>query len=132
MNTDEVTRALRTVRQTKRAWNDAKRVLDAEAEKVLKRLIYEAIANRMSVNEVAVASGLTTQQVRARLKRYGMANMGKSLLSQTAADALRDNAAMLGVETHEIDLMSPLAYLSAGQGALASTYSVRSAEVDGE
>ena len=130
MNTNEVTRALRTVREAKQSWNDARREFDHEAERITKRLIFEASANRMTVNEVARASGLTTAQVRTRMRRYGLVGQGKSLLAQTAADALRRNAELLGVEPSDIDLMSPLAYLDAGRDALNNTYSARSAEAE--
>jgi hypothetical protein len=40
---------------------------------------------------------------------------GKSLLAKTAAEHLQENAALMGIEPHEMDLMSPLAYLPMGQ-----------------
>lgn len=108
--------ALEGVREAREKWTKAKIKFDADVEYVMSRLINEAAVNYMSAEEVARASGLTTKRVRLLMRQRGLdPRKSKRLLSKQASETLMENAALLGVEPHEMDLMSPLAYLPAGQ-----------------
>lgn len=127
---------LEAVRDAKAAWDKARRQFDADVDYVMTRLLHEAAVNYMSAEQVAKASGLTVKKVRALMRGVGLnPRNSKRLLAAAAADALRDNAALLGIEPHEMDLMSPLAYLPMGselrerltetkEPALTETYDV--------
>jgi hypothetical protein len=107
--------ALEGVAEARAKWTAAKRQFDADVNKVMRRLLHEAAANYMSVEEVAQASGLGKTQVRSMMRLNGMdPRDGKTLLAETAAKALAENAELLGIPVHEMDLMSPLAYLPMG------------------
>lgn len=108
--------ALEGVAEARAAWAKAKRKFDADVNTVMRRLLHEAAANYMSVEEVARPSGYNTTQIRSMMRINGMdPRDGKTLLAKHAADALASNAELLGIEPHEMDLMSPLAYLPAGE-----------------
>lgn len=82
---------------------------------MMRRLLHEAAAAFMSPEEVARASGFTVKRVRQMMRDLDLnPRDGKRLLSQKAAEALANNAALLGIEPEEMDLMSPLAYLPMG------------------
>lgn len=113
----DVQMALERLREARDVWRAAKRVFETNTDKVLNRLILEGAANYMSVEEVARYSGFTPLTIRRLMTRLGMnAEMRKSkrLLAKTAAEALASNADLLGIAPHEMDLMSPLAYLPMG------------------
>lgn len=96
----------------------AKRIaeFDSGVAAVMSRLLHEAARNYMSVEEVAKAGGFTVKRVRQMMRDVGLnPRDGKNLLSKKAAEALSNNAALLGVEPGEMDLMSPLAYLPMGE-----------------
>jgi hypothetical protein len=110
-----VTLAFEALAEAKAEWDKARTQFDSDVEFVMTRLLHEAAANYMSVEQVAKATGLTPKKVRALMRKVGLdPKAGKRLLSAQAADALRDNAALLGIEPHEMDLTSPLAYLPMG------------------
>jgi hypothetical protein len=70
----------------------------------------------MSVEEVAKHSGIRVSEIRKKMRNAGLdPRNGKMLLVKQAAEALATNAALLGVHPSEVDLMSPLAYLPAGE-----------------
>lgn len=107
--------ALEGVAEARGKWTAAKRQFDTDVNKVMRRLLHEAAANYMSVEEVATASGLGKAQVRSMMRLNGMdPRDGKTLLAKNAAEALAANSALLGIAPHEMDLMSPLAYLPMG------------------
>lgn len=83
---------------------------------VMRRLLLEASRTRMSVEEVARYSGYTPKRIRIMMRQFGLdPKTGRHLLAKRAAEILSDNAELLGIEPHEMDLMSPLAYLPMGQ-----------------
>jgi hypothetical protein len=107
--------ALEGIAEAKSTWAQAKAKFDADVEYMMGRLLHEAARNYMSDREVAKHSGSTVKRVRDLMRSCGLnPRDGKTLLSQKAATALSENAALLGVEPHEMDLMSPLAYLPMG------------------
>jgi len=108
--------ALEGIAEAKATWAKAITEFNAGVEYVMTRLIHEAAANYMSVEEVAKASGLTPKRVRLLMRNSGLdPKKGKRLLAKHAAEALAENAALLGIAPHEMDLMSPLAYLPMGK-----------------
>ena len=107
--------ALEGIREAKAEWAKAVRAFNADVEKVLVRLLHEASVNYMSPEEVARFSGLSTKRVRSLMCEHGLnPRDGKRMLADSAAKALADNAALLGIRPHDMDLMSPLAYLPMG------------------
>lgn len=112
----DVVIALEKVAEMRSKWIASKREFDEGINKIMARLLHEAAAQRMSVEEVAAASGLKKIQVRSMMRLHGLdPRDGKTLLAKTAADALASNAELLGVSVHDMDLMSPLAYLPMGK-----------------
>lgn len=88
----------------------------ADVDTIVSRLLYEALIQRMSVEQISAASGIPPRTVRAMIREKGLkASTSKGVLSRQAADALHENAALLGIEPGEFDLMSPLAYLPMGE-----------------
>lgn len=111
----DVELALNALGDELKKWKIAYREFAAEYDKVLVRLIHEAIVNRMSVEQIAKAIGLTPSAVRLHMRRQGLnPKHGRQALAHAAAEALRTNAELLGVDPLDIDLTSPLAYLPAG------------------
>lgn len=106
---------LERVREAKREWTIARISFDTDVNAMMRRLLHEAAANYMSPEDVAKASGFTTKRVRQMMRDIGLnPRDGKTLLSNKAAEALANNAALLGIEPRDMDLMSPLAYLPMG------------------
>lgn len=106
---------LQHVRDARAAFSEASKKHAEDISAAMTRLIREAAVQMMSPQEVARHSGFTTAQIKTRMKAIDLnPTKGKRLLSQHAAKVLARNAEMLGVERTEIDLMSPLAYLPAG------------------
>jgi hypothetical protein len=96
-------------------WNKGRREFDTGYYRVLARLVHEGARAYMSDREMAKALGVTTAVVRNFMRSQGLGRVhGKRALSEAAAKALRENAALLGVKPHEMDLTSPLAYLPMG------------------
>jgi hypothetical protein len=115
MRTFDVQIALEAVAEARDKWDTARRRFNSEVQYVMARLLNEAAVNRMSVEQVAAASGLTPKRVRAMMRENGLnPKQGKGLMARNAAKTLAENAALLGVEPHEMDLTSPLAYLPMG------------------
>lgn len=86
----------------------------AETSTVARRLFIEGAVNYMSPEEMAQASGYTPKAVRMYLREHGLdPRMKKPMLSKHAARVLADNAALLNLEPADL-LLSPLAYLPAG------------------
>lgn len=107
--------ALEKVADARNKWSAAQREFQRGHERVLARLVHEAARNFMSVGEVAKFSGLSPKRVRTIMRLHGLnPSHGKRLLSDTAAKALSENAELLGIQPHEMDLTSPLAYLPMG------------------
>lgn len=107
--------ALLRVRVAKAQWAVAQTKFNSDTEAIMSRLLHEAAAARMSPEEVANYSGFTAKRIRMIMRIIGLnPRDGKNLLSKKAAEALADNAALLGIEPSEMDLMSPLAYLPMG------------------
>lgn len=125
MNKQEVLDALDRIHDDRTRWSQAQAEYQASLDRVMARLLHEAAANRMSEQDVAKATGFTLKQIRARMKAAGLNHRdGRTLLAGTAARALAENAALLGIEPRDMDLSSPLAYLPMGgelRADLAST-----------
>lgn len=130
----DVVIALETVKEARAKWAVAQTSFTADVSTVMKRLLNEAAVNMMSAEEVAKASGLTVKRVRALMRENNLnPKNSKRLLAKTAAETLAENAALMGVEPREFDLMSPLAYLPMGsslKGFLGN--SVTGEEVEAE
>lgn len=108
--------ALEGIAEAKAEWATAITKFNADVEAVMQRLLHGAAVNYMSAEEVAKASGLTIKRVRVLMREAGLnPRDGKRLLAKKAAETLAENAALLGIEPHEMDLMSPLAYLPMGE-----------------
>lgn len=107
--------ALEGVSDARGKWFFAHHKFLSDVDYVMTRLIHEAAANMMSVDDVAVASSLTSTKVRELMRKSGLdPRSGKRLLAKAAAEALAENAELMGIEPHEMDLTSPLAYLPMG------------------
>lgn len=107
---------LNVLRDANQQWVEANRKHQEDVEALLWRLIPEAIVARMSINQVADAAGITTRKVRRYLHEMGVdTRHGKGLMAHQAAEVLANNAELLGVRPQDVDLMSPLMYLPAGE-----------------
>lgn len=107
---------LEALREDNAKWAEANVRHNADVAYVMKRLLLEAVNNRMSVDEVAKAAGITAKRVRMMMRDAGLdPKSSKVLLSKQAAEALAENAALLAIEPQDMDLMSPLAYLPMGR-----------------
>lgn len=116
MHKFEVTLALEAIKDSRDRWREGRKEFDAGVERVMARLLHEAMRHFMSVGQVSRLSGLTPARVRMLMRKHGLDQFsGKRLLSEKAAKALEGNAELLGIQPHEIDLTSPLAYLPAGK-----------------
>jgi len=116
MKKADIIEALVSVRVAKAQWAVAQTKFNSDVEAVMSRLLHEAAVARMSDAEVANASGFTVKRVRMIMRAIGLnPRDGKNLLSAKAGEALANNAALLGIEPRDMDLMSPLAYLPMGE-----------------
>lgn len=107
--------ALEGINEATTAWAKARIKFNSDITYLMSRLLNEAAVNFMSAEEVARYSGMTVKRVRILMRANGLdPKKGKRLLAKQAAEALSENAALLGIEPHEMDLMSPLAYLPMG------------------
>lgn len=107
--------ALEGIKEAGEKWRKARREYDQNVALLMRRLIHEAAANYMSDLDVARASGLHIRQVRRHMKAAGLDfYRGKTLLAGKASEVLASNAEIMGIEPHEMDLTSPLAYLPMG------------------
>jgi hypothetical protein len=111
----EVELALQHVATEMSKWNEAHHNFLREVGKIMDRLIHEAVANRMSVEQIAGLTGFTKHRIRRQMKQMGLDyRYSKTALADSAAKALKSNAELLGVDPLDIDLSSPLAYLPMG------------------
>lgn len=111
---------LNHIRDARAELNKKVREFNTECDKAMKRLIHEAAANMMSAQEVGKHAGMSTAAVKTKMKKFNLnPSKGKTLLSKNAAEVLASNAEIMGIEPHQIDLMSPLAYLPAGKDVSA-------------
>lgn len=107
--------ALEELRQSKRAWVRAKREFDRNYKDMMVRLIHQAAICYMSIDQVARFSGMTRRDIRRLMRENNLdPKASKTMLSKTAAKAVQENAALLGIKPRQMDLMSPLAYLPMG------------------
>lgn len=112
----EIEQQLTEVTQARRAWAKAQAKFQSDADAVMSRLLHEALARRMSIEQIARYADVPTKRVRRWMREAGLnPDHNRSVVTKQAAENLANNAALLGVEPTEIDLMSPLAYLPAGQ-----------------
>lgn len=112
----EIELALDEVGSAKRQWAKAQTKFNSDISAVMTRLLHEAAHNYMSAEDVARHTGFTVKRVRQMMRDAGLnPRDGKNMLSKIAADALANNAALMGIEPHEMDLTSPLAYLPMGE-----------------
>ncbi len=115
MNKIDVVLALTNVRESKNRWARGITEFNSGVDAVMGRLLHEAAAKFMSAEDVAHTSGFTVKRIRQMMRDVGLnPRDGKTMLSQKAAEALATNAALMGIEPHEMDLTSPLAYLPMG------------------
>lgn len=115
MEKAEVVKSLQQVHKARQEWGKSTAKFQAEVDRIMTRLVHEAAANHMSVEEVARAAGLTPKRVRTFMRAVGLDNRsGKTLLAQRANQYLVENANLLGIDPGDMDLTSPLAYLPAG------------------
>jgi hypothetical protein len=115
MKRADIIEALVSVRVAKAQWAVAQTKFNSDVEAIMTRLLHEAAVARMSDTEVANWSGFTVKRVRMIMRVIGLnPRDGKNLLSGKAAEALATNAALMGIEPRDMDLMSPLAYLPMG------------------
>lgn len=115
MNRTEIEGHLTQVREARKTWGLAHTDFFINIDRIMRRLIHEGIANRMSVDQMAILSGVSVKHIRELMRTYDLdPKGGKQMLSRKAAEALANNAELLGIEPREMDLMSPLAYLPAG------------------
>lgn len=122
--------ALEKVAEMRAKWATSKREFDASVNQIMRRLLHEAAHNYMSAEEVASASGLKVAQVRSMMRLNGLdPRNGKTLLAKHAAKALEENADLLGISVHDMDLMSPLAYLPMGEQLKQQLLDARVAQV---
>lgn len=120
MNRYDVTMLAERLREHQDAWREAARTQRETAEEITKRLLFAGAANRMGINEMASLLGMSTKDVRVRMRRYGLnPSHNRTLLAASAASALAANAEALGLDPTEVDLTSPLAYLPMGEKLLA-------------
>lgn len=116
MKRPEIAAHMKRVREARAEWDLAMARFAADEEMLMGRLIREAAVEKMSAEQIADASGYSVRRVRALMRSMGLdPKRGVRLLSKLAAEALHENAALLGIEPDEIDLMSPLAYLPMGE-----------------
>lgn len=115
MDREQIIDRLSDVKDARKEWREAKRKFDQDSRKAMTRLVLEAARNRMSVEQIGKASGMTRREVRQYLRGWGVEpNEGINAASDAAADVLTLNAERLGVDPGQIDLMSPLVYLPLG------------------
>ncbi len=115
MNRGEVIEALEAVRDAHVAWRKAKKEYELRLTSTMKRLVHEAARATVSVDEMALYSGLSKTRIRAMMRQAGInPHRGKALLSRQSAEVLRTNAGVMGVDPSEINLNTLLAYLPAG------------------
>lgn len=108
--------ALEGLREAREKWGRARTEFFSGYDYVLSRLIYEAARNYMGVAQIATALGVGQKTVRTKMRSLGLdPRAGKRTLNAGAAEALAENSALLGIEPHEMDLTSPLAYLPMGE-----------------
>lgn len=116
MNKFDVQMALNTIREARAQWLDGYRNFNLDTYYIMRRLLNEAAVNYMSAEDVARESGFTVKAVREFMRQNGLnPKNGKRLLAKTAAKALTENAALLGITPQSMDMMSPLAYLPMGE-----------------
>lgn len=135
MNKTGIITALTHAREAREKWGTARAEFFSAYETVLTRLLHEACANFMGDTEIARHLGVSPASVRKMMRARGLTGRSQNVLSKTAAEALANNAALLGIEPAEMDLMSPLAYLPMGsemrkQIAANAVSQVRSLEED--
>lgn len=130
MKKTDVLIALERVDAAHRAWTQARIEFLSGSNAVMNLLVHEAAANYMSVDDIAKASGFTAKRVREMMRNAGLdPKNGKRLLSQKAAEALATNAALMGIEPGDMDLMSPLAYLPMGSKMKRELQDARTSQV---
>lgn len=111
----EIQMTMERIRDARHEWAVKHREVNTVAARSMKRLLHEAIAQRMSVEDVSKHSGYTKPRIRQMMRNMGMEpKWSKTMLAKTAAEALHSNAELLGIDPVDMDLLSPLAYLPAG------------------
>lgn len=117
MDRVDVLSHLSKIRHARKEVERVRREVNCAADTLIPRLLHEAAREMMSLREVADALGVSVKRVRVLMREAGMnPTVGAQLRASHAVKALRENAALLGVDPREIDIMSPLQYLPGGQG----------------
>lgn len=115
MNREDVLECFRKVAKAHEEWEQAYKAHRARLDLLLTRLINEAAANMMHIDEVSRASGQSPAKVRALMRSRGInPKARRALMAKQAGETLANNAALMGIEPREMDLTSPLAYLPMG------------------
>jgi hypothetical protein len=116
MNQEETTAALGDLRDAREKWHQAQVDFRVEYNTIVRRLIYEALANFMGAAHIASALGISQKSVRALMRGMGLdPRAGQRVLNAKASDAMLENAALMGIDPKDMDLTSPLAYLPMGK-----------------
>lgn len=111
-----VQKALEDLRDKREQWQRKRQDFLSGYDFVMSRLILEACANYMSAEKIAEALGVSKKVIRSRMRTLGLdPRKGTTTLSQSASSAMLENAAIMGIDPSEMDLLSPLAYLPMGQ-----------------
>lgn len=118
MKTQEISRRLRVVGDADHEWRKARTAYETDRDRVLKRLLHEAVAARFSVEKIARDLRLGVKPAITLLRKYKLIGVRsgtpRPLLADKASGALQHNAELLGINPSEFDLTSPLAYLPMG------------------
>jgi hypothetical protein len=115
MKQTEVLAHLRRVKHAKEVRSEVLQDIGIGINTLMRRVLHEAVANRMSPEQIADATGYTPLRIRDWLSTLGLdPSLGKTVLSRNAAAALATNSELLMIEPDEL-LMSPLAYLPMGK-----------------
>lgn len=115
-NRREVGKMLAELRRQREAWKDARREFQSEYAETLRWLILEAAATLYSLQEISEILDVPQKTIKAIAKKDDLNfKHDRVLLSHSAVNALRENAALMGINPEDFDLLSPLAYLPMGE-----------------
>lgn len=115
MNRAETRDALDEFGAAREKWLEAIATYKQDSDYAIRVLLLQSSRLYLSVEEVSRRTGLPARRVRKIMRESGLnPYAGGRALSQAASDALIENSEKLGVDVTEMDLMSPLAYLPAG------------------
>lgn len=118
------------IKRARHQWAQAQTEFTQQIDRLMALVINEAAVNRMSAEEIAAMLGITPKRVRVLMRAQGLdPYKSKTLLAEHAAANLKANADLLGIDVREMDLMSPLVYLPAGEQLRATVLADSAAQV---